>query len=631
MLSGFFGFGSPSSLIIPSFIPVRPDPKVASLTVTMPPGALNYGEPLKIKAKLVLPGSKAGIPLYLDDSSTPAATFDSGGAATFSLLQPPGDYSQTASFAGNTSFSAMETSFSYSVNPAPATLTLTTYRGQTLTATLKFSKAFLPSMLSTLDGTVALYDANTLIQSAPINGTSYVDFDLTGTTPGLHGYRVDYSGSELFSPASKALDFVYVPPSQTAVTLYSSAPLQMGRSVTMTATITSAANTGTILGNVIFFADGNFLGTGKVSNGKATIAYTVPATVSASEIAFSALYQSASNHLDSVSPEISLPVSQKDVIDILALMSKEVMQDQSGALSRFNQAVDRTNEAFANSDIPVEIRVTAIGGTNYSESGDMETDLNKLDTPGDGALEEVFGLRNGYGADLVVLLVSQGSFNEGEVIQGIATQLVDAKSSFRSNNAFMVVNINAALSTYVLAHEIGHTLGASHAIDDPDNGGAAAYSHGYRFTGTDGRLYHDIMAYYPGQIVAGFSNPTLTVAGVPFGNTQSANASRIIRENAPIVAAYRNAKPSATIDSASTTQIKGYALDPRLTGALTVRVDVDKQAGVPFLADDPYGTIQHGYTYLLPALTKGKHSVVVWGLDSFTGAWIQLATRTVVA
>jgi hypothetical protein len=619
-----------SNLVIPSFIQVRPDPKVASLTVTMPQGALNYGEPLKVKAKLVLPGSKAGIPLFVDDSPTPTATFDSGGTAAFTLLPTPGDYSHTASFDGNASFSPLETSFSYSINPAPTTLTLATSRGQTLTATLKFSRNFLPSTLSTLSGTVELYDANALIQSAPIDSTSYVNFDLTGTTPGAHDYRVNYSGSGLFSAASKTLNFVYVPPSQTAVSLYSSAPLQMGRSVTMTAAITSAASTGTILGNVLFFADGNFLGTSKVSNGKATIAYAVPSAMSASEITFSALYQSASNHLDSASPEISLPVSQKDVIDILALMSKEVMEDQSGAVSRFNQAVERTNEAFANSGIPLEIRVTAIGGTNYSESGDMETDLTRLDTPGDGVMEEVFGLRNGYGADLVVLLVSQGSFNEGEVIQGIATQLVDARSSFRSNNAFMVVNINAALSTYVLAHEIGHTLGASHAIGDPDNGGAAAYSHGYRFTGSDGRLYHDIMAYYPGQIVAGFSNPSLTVAGVPFGNAQSANASRVIRENAPVVAAYRNAKPSATIDTASATQIKGYALDPRLAGALTVRVDVDKQSGVPFLADDPYGTIQHGYTYLLPALTKGKHTVVLWGLDSFTGAWMPLATRMVV-
>ena len=75
--------------------------------------------------------------------------------------------------------------------------------------------------------------------------------------------------------------------------------------------------------------------------------------------------------------------------------------------------------------------------------------------------------------------------------------------------------------------------------------------------------------------------------------------------------------------------MSGYALDPRLDGPLTVRVDIDNQTRANFAANQPYGSIQHGYTYTLPTLARGKHTINLLGYDYFTGAWLPLATKTI--
>ncbi len=630
LLSGLIASSNPHGFVLATLVPITVSTQVMSLTAVVPPPPLSYGQPVTVKVRLALPGSRAGLPLELDtDPGPPIAVSDSSGSAAFTLTPLPGDYTHTLTFMGNASSPSLQTTFSLTINPAPTALQLTVAGGQTLMVHLQLAKSFAPSLQSTIEGTLSLYDGNTLINSGSLSGTTQLSFPLSGSTPGLHHYRVDYSGSDLFAPASAALNFNYVPAAPTTVALVSSAPIQMTRTVTLTATVTPSASTGAIQGSVQFFVDGSLLGTGKVVGGKASVPFAAPANSTEQTMTFSALFQASSNYLDSASPQLALPVSQRDVIDVLAVMSQNTVNSQVGTsvIDRFNQEIDDANQAFANSDIPLQLRVVAIGGTSYSESGDLETDLGRLDTDGDGFLDEVAGLRNGYGADLVVLLDSAGSPSGNDVEEGIATELTNPKSAFRDQDAYIVIDINAPLDDYVLAHEVGHTLGAGHAIGDPDDFAAAPYGHGYRFTGDDGVVYHDIMAYAPGQLVAGFSNPSLTYAGVPFGNAKTADASRIISQDAPIVAAYRTAKPVGSIDTLTSTTMSGYALDPRIPGPMTVRVVIDNQAGPTFQADQPYSTIQHGYSYALPALAKGKHTVSLYGLDTFTGAWVLLVSR----
>jgi len=92
---------------------------------------------------------------------------------------------------------------------------------------------------------------------------------------------------------------------------------------------------------------------------------------------------------------------------------------------------------------------------------------------------------------------------------------------------------------YTLAHELGHNFGATHDPDNRDSDGVTPFSSGYRFRGSDGLLYHDIMAYDPGELIPYFSNPRLKYQGARLGNARSADSARTITLAAPYVARYR--------------------------------------------------------------------------------------------
>ena len=61
---------------------------------------------------------------------------------------------------------------------------------------------------------------------------------------------------------------------------------------------------------------------------------------------------------------------------------------------------------------------------------------------------------------------------------------------------------------FVLAHEIGHLMGACHALGDgggcQDDGGLFDFSNGFRWYGDGGTQWRSFMAYGPGTRVHHF-------------------------------------------------------------------------------------------------------------------------------
>lgn len=84
-----------------------------------------------------------------------------------------------------------------------------------------------------------------------------------------------------------------------------------------------------------------------------------------------------------------------------------------------------------------------------------------------------------------------------------------------------------------------------------------------------------------------------------------------------------NRAPQGWVDTLTTTQINGWALDlDQGAGSVQVRVDIDGVAGTPVTADldrpdliGPFGSSAHGFAINLPALTPGKHQVSVLASD----------------
>ncbi|MDQ3001517.1 MAG: zinc-dependent metalloprotease [Fibrobacterota bacterium] len=240
------------------------------------------------------------------------------------------------------------------------------------------------------------------------------------------------------------------------------------------------------------------------------------------------------------------------VLDIMIVYTAAAVTGAGGEIAmkaRIDKAVAEANNAFLNSRIETRLNLVRAQQITYSESGNMQTDLGRLQKKTDGHMDDVHALRDTYKADLVSLVVE----NTGAGIAGIGYVMTSVGSGFKAW-AFTAVGRVYMGSSNTLAHEIGHNLGCAHDRQNSGSQAAYPYSYGYRFTGTDGRQYRDIMAYYPGTPIPYFSNPNILYQGVPIGiqdgQPSSADNARAINITAPVAANFYLGAPVGEVPNA---------------------------------------------------------------------------------
>ena len=177
-------------------------------------------------------------------------------------------------------------------------------------------------------------------------------------------------------------------------------------------------------------------------------------------------------------------------------------------------------------------------------------DLDRL-TDIDGTMDEVHGLRDRYGADLVALIVGRSSNR----VCGVAwvPDFGAAPDHDWSDGGFSVTAHNCETNTYhTFAHELGHNQGAAH---DPDNScmdgpppcslpppPTFPYRYG-RCNTAEG--WNTIMSYQRStqgdcqREIEYFSSPTLNYRGTPTGDAARRDNRRVLLETARRVANYR--------------------------------------------------------------------------------------------
>ena len=97
-----------------------------------------------------------------------------------------------------------------------------------------------------------------------------------------------------------------------------------------------------------------------------------------------------------------------DVIDLLVAYTPAARR-AAGNIDAFIQfAIDNTHRIYRNSNIGLRLRLVHKHQVNYAEHSIMGVDLDRL-TDIDGTMDEVHGLRDRYGADLVALIVGRSS------------------------------------------------------------------------------------------------------------------------------------------------------------------------------------------------------------------------------
>ncbi len=265
---------------------------------------------------------------------------------------------------------------------------------------------------------------------------------------------------------------------------------------------------------------------------------------------------------------------QRSEVHVMMAYTPSVLSTLSGAArtaalqSAFDLAIAKTNDAFAASLITARVKLVKIYETAYSSdgpsgtlvSGLQDTALRALYSTDDGRMDDIHAVRDQAGADVVFLALNRrdtASIGVSYVLESPSITNEAVGSNYNALFAFGVVEYGSVTGTNVVPHELGHVFGCVHDRDNSraiENGvpvgppipGAYSYSFGYRFTGADGREYHDIMAYPPGIELSYFSTPKVTApspvnrpVGIAGGLPGEADAARTIEQTAFEVASYR--------------------------------------------------------------------------------------------
>lgn len=226
-------------------------------------------------------------------------------------------------------------------------------------------------------------------------------------------------------------------------------------------------------------------------------------------------------------------------IDVLVVYTGDARSAAGGAAnikSIIQNAIDVSNTAYANSNVPQRLNLVHAGEVNYNEVNDLGDALNWVNNNA-----TVASLRNTLGADLVAL-VTEGGVNCG---LGYVMRTVDVAFE---NLAFSAIKRSCAVANLSFAHELGHNMGLEH---DPANGvNPADASYPYSFAHFVNGKFRTVMSYSD-QCSSGctkaphFSNPSKNYIGIATGISNQRDNARALRNTDSIVAAFRAGTPGA--------------------------------------------------------------------------------------
>lgn len=285
-------------------------------------------------------------------------------------------------------------------------------------------------------------------------------------------------------------------------------------------------------------------------------------------------------------------------IRVLVLYTPAAEAAVSNIRNTIQLAVDETNQSFTNSNVSYEVELVYIEETSYTEV-DIDTDLDRFSTDGDGYMDEVHDLRDTYSADICVLI------NDDSYWCGVAETIQASE-----DEAFCVVDYDCATGYYSFGHEIGHLLGCRHDTYVDNSNTPFAYGHG--FVNVADR-WRTIMAYNSECSASGvnctrlqyWSNPNVTYGGDAMGTTTTEHCARVWNEESTTVMAFRQPSTNVTLTSTdlsnslyadviatqniatsgSITMVSGSELNLRMGNSLEINGPFEIPIGAEFSAN----------------------------------------------
>lgn len=236
----------------------------------------------------------------------------------------------------------------------------------------------------------------------------------------------------------------------------------------------------------------------------------------------------------------STPDQASTLVDVLVAYDTPAAtwaRQNGGGITNFaTMAVQKMNTVLENCGLSSSFRYRLVGVMAVAAEGG--TDLNGvLDATrsGTGAWASIKAKRDEVGADIVSTFIDTGSASG---TTGLGYSLDSTPISSFSEWPYNVCAVRAVSSSHTMTHEVGHNIGAGHASAvDPNQISPGPqlydYSAGYYFTGSDGKKYHTIMAYYYDGFgtnytaVPYFSSPNISYMGTPVGDATHDNVRTI--------------------------------------------------------------------------------------------------------
>ncbi|MFV1884813.1 MAG: zinc-dependent metalloprotease [Balneola sp.] len=256
------------------------------------------------------------------------------------------------------------------------------------------------------------------------------------------------------------------------------------------------------------------------------------------------------------------------------------------------QSMNLSQTALNNSGIGINLRLVTTHKTTYNEETDgtdSETRLDRFTENNDGFMDEVHGMRNTFGADIMALFVKIDDTG------GLGWRL--SSSGGNPGFGFNLNRVQQVADTFTLIHEVGHNMGNAHSRTQSssaasDAGGLFHYSAGFQNTVAN---YHTVMAYGGAsaqQEAPFFSSPNLSYLGTPTGQNSSTvptDNARSMREIKRTISNYRNTQtdsPDASL----------------LADVITINMNREETLNIPF------------------QISNSGQSLLVWDIDfGFSG------------